>query len=64
MFESRSNAFETIYANPTGNNSLPSYEEIITDGASNNLPNGCSPSTTEPPSYSEAMEKMIKKDIE
>ena len=61
IFEPRDcSAFETNHPNPTGNNSLPTYDEIITESIVNNLPTICSTSTTELPSYSEAMEQMFK----
>ena len=62
IFEPRNSAFETNHPNPTGSNSLPTYDEIITESIINNLPTICSTSTTELPSYSEAMEQMFKKD--
>ena len=62
IFEPRNSAFETNHPNPTGNNSLPTYDEIITKSIVNNLPTICSTSTTELPSYSEAMEEIFKKD--
>lgn len=75
IFASTTDVFEANGNNPSGNNSLPTYDEIITDGVSNNLLTGCTTkvwtslrnphfdtSAAEPPSYSEAMEQMLKKD--
>ena len=55
IYEPRISGFETNHPNPTGINSLPTYDELITETI-------CSTSTTELPSYSEAMEQMFKKD--
>ena len=62
IFEPRNSGLETNHLNPTGSNSLPTYDEITTESIINNLPTICSTSTTELPSYSEAMEQMFKKD--
>ena len=60
IFEPRNSALETNHPNHTGSNTLPTYDEIITESI--NVPTFCSTSTTELPSYSEAMEQMLKKD--
>ena len=60
IFEPRNSAFETNHPNPTGNNSLPTYDEITTESIINNLPTICSNSTAELPTYSEAMKQIFK----